>query len=246
MLSVDDRIGSGELYNLFKSYGIKVQKTRLEFGDMSWIGNGPNGECAVVVERKRILDLVQSMQSRRLSGHQLPGMALAFDYAYLLVEGFFGPDDDGRLLVNKQPQNLAYRALDSYLHTMEVKAGLIYRRTISPAETVACVVNLYRWWTEKRWDEHTSHEAVYAPAECGGGRRLLFKPRDISGSEKVLMQLPGVDAAAEQLSKKFKVPADISLFTRAEWAELKIKDKSGKFKRFGEARAERLWRFWHG
>lgn len=246
MLSIDDRIGSGELLEMFKTYGIKVQKTRLEFGDMCWTGNGPCGECVVAVERKKILDLVQSMQSRRLSGHQLPGMANAYDYAYLLVEGFWGPDDDGRLLVNKQPQSLSYRALDAYLTTLEVKAGLIYRRTISAAETVACVVDLYRWWTEKTWDEHTAHEAVYAPADGNNGRKMLFKPREVSGSEKVLMQLPGVDAGAQQLAKRFKVPNDIGLVAREDWPEIKIRDKSGKFKRIGEMRAERIWRFWHG
>src|ERR1044071_4618368 len=97
ILRIDDRIGSVELAPLFQSYGIKPIVCRLEFGDLDFVGRGPQGGCAIVVERKRINDLVSSIQSKRLSGHQTPGMARSYDYAYLIVEGIWRPAENDQL-----------------------------------------------------------------------------------------------------------------------------------------------------
>jgi len=79
VISLDDRTGSKELTPLFHPYGIPIEVKRLDFGDLAFEGNGPHGRCAVVIERKQITELVQAIESRRLSGHQLPGMADDYD-----------------------------------------------------------------------------------------------------------------------------------------------------------------------
>jgi len=116
-IDLDYRTGSGELEKLFLPYGIKVNRTKLEFGDLAFEGRGPHGACSIVIERKRITDLIQSMESRRLSGHQLPGMAERYDYCYLIVEGIWRPGQNGELEIRNgswstgHGRALSYRAV---------------------------------------------------------------------------------------------------------------------------------------
>src|SRR5262245_47664898 len=173
-IALDTRTGSRELAPLFLPYGIQPQLTKLEFGDLAFEGNGPHGRCAIVVERKQISELVASIQSRRLSGHQLPGMAEAYDYAYLIVEGMWTPGAEGEMQFGYGAMNrerfggswrpvhgkgILYRAVDNYLATLELHAGIIYRRTLDPLETVAVIVDLYHWWNDKQWQDHSAHLA---------------------------------------------------------------------------------------
>lgn len=222
MISLDCRTGSKELAPKFLPFGIQVQTATLPYGDLAFEGNGPSGRCSIVIERKRIEDLIASMQSRRLSGHQLPGMAETYDYCYLIVEGMWRPDQDGcvqtgwgRLdgsvhwgggwIYPKGKKPMHYRAIDNYLSTLELQAGVIVRRTLTADETVFVAVDLYHWWNDKQWSEHSAHVAVYAPADpkLGPGRRIHLAMREVSLCEKWAMQLPGIDAKARQVAQHF-------------------------------------------
>ena len=61
MILIDSRIGSAELAPLISTPNILCQ---LEFADFTFSGNGPAGQVAVGVERKTIMDLLQSMAKR--------------------------------------------------------------------------------------------------------------------------------------------------------------------------------------
>ncbi len=220
---LDTRAGSGELAPLFAPYGIKPLLCTLPFGDIEFEGQGPHGTCIIGIERKRISDLISSMQSKRLSGHQLPGMAERFDYAYLMVEGIFQPAPDGTLLIRTggwSPTKMSYRAVDSYLSTMELKCGMIYRRTCSDLETVAVIVSLYRWWRDKTWAEHRSHDVVYAPADLVDGRRFFLNRRKPNLVEAVAMQLPGIDQKARTVAKSFKTIAEMLSADAKTWGAI--------------------------
>ncbi len=235
MIKVDYRTGSKELAPLFADFDIRAETTTLEFGDFSFEGNGPTGKCSVVLERKTIGDLIQSMQSRRLSGHQLPGMADAYDYCYLLVEGIWGPNQEGGIQIGQGAfgptsyggrwvgsygQKLQYRAVDNYLATLELQAGVIYRRTLCAMETVFVIVDLYHWWNDKLWGEHSSHLGVYAPAVAKTGRtRLHLVTREIPLAEKWAMQLTGVDRRAQAIATHFGSARALANATEAQWRE---------------------------
>jgi ERCC4-type nuclease len=237
-ISLDYRTGSVELAPLFRPYGIQVETKKLDFGDLAFEGRGPRGRTAIVLERKRIEDLIQSIESKRLSGHQLPGMADAYDYCYVIVEGLWRPGAEGELLIGHggweresstfggrwtgSHGRLQYRAVDNYLATLELHAGVIYRRTLGPLETVAVVVDLYRWWTEKDWDAHSSHLAVYAPAVAKAGKgRFSLARRYVSYAEKMAMQLPELDAKARTVAEHFGSAKAMANATEAEWLEIK-------------------------
>lgn len=251
MIRLDYRTGSGELEPLFKQYGIKVEKTTLANGDFDWIGRGPKGvSVSVVVERKRLdSDLIQSMQSRRLSGKQLPGMCDEYDYGYLIVEGIWRVGADGAIEVPNGDNERSWRSLGvhsravhNYLMGLSFRAGLQPWKTSSPRETVSFIVDQYRMWTEKAWDAHKCHEAVYAPAYSNNGRRLQLTTRKIPVMEKILMQLPGLDSRAKQVAAHLTSEAGagwldyMNDMTVKQWADVKGVGKVG---------AKRIWEALH-
>ncbi len=223
-LRIDNRIGSVELAPLFQSYGIKPIMCRLEFGDLEFHGQGQYGTCVIAVERKRINDLISSIQSKRLSGHQLPGMARQYDYAYLIVEGVWRPASNGQLEIRSHGNwsqaysgQVTYRQIDNYLSTLEIKSGMIYRRTYNEVETVAVIVDLMRWW-DKPWDEHHSHDIKYQPADGPEGKRLrMVAPTQV---ELVARTLPGMDLKAKRVAKRFKSVKEMVMATEEDWCEI--------------------------
>ena len=239
MISIDNRTGSKELAPLFRPYGIPIEVRKLDFGDLAFEGNGPKGRCLIAIERKTITELVQSIESRRLSGYQLPGMADVYDYAYLVIEGIWRPGSQGELIVGHGTldhgrsfggtwspgygQGISYRAVDNYLATMELHAGVIFRRTLTPMETVVTVVDLFHWWNDKTWEKHSAHLAVYAPAVGEMGRsRLNLVRRDIPLAEKWAMQLRGVDSViAQRAAAQFGSALKLAVGLEEEWEEIK-------------------------
>ncbi len=221
MIVLDDRKGSGELLRFFRPFDVMVAASRLEYGDACWPGNGPTGDCLIGLERKRITDLVQSMRDRRLSGHQLPGLVETYEFVYLVVEGYFRPGDHGELEERRGKNDwrslgVMYREVDNHLSTLELKCGVIVRRTSTPQETVTLIVNLYKWWNDKTWDKHRSHRQVYAPTPEAlvTSRKVRFVSPETMirrkyGDSAVLVwkmaaQIPGLDAKAEKAAAYFR------------------------------------------
>ena len=116
------------------SGSIPVRVLRLEFGDVTFQGNGPDGECSVGIERKRLSDLLNSMLDRRLAGHQLRGLGNAYDFRYLIAEGVWRPGPHGEIeelvgrnwvpFYSREPGRpaVAYRQLQNFLTTLEFMA----------------------------------------------------------------------------------------------------------------------------
>src|SRR5258708_3403809 len=84
-----DRREAPALQEAVRATGIEMAVTELSFGDAMFLGKGPEGECSVGFERKKLDDLITSMKDRRLSGHQLRGCWQAYTFVYLLSEGIF-------------------------------------------------------------------------------------------------------------------------------------------------------------
>ena len=187
---LDNRIGSKELYTVFMAADVPVELTTLPFGDCAFMGNGPHGPVAIGVERKRVRDLLQSLMSGRLVGHQLPGLTQEYTMAWLVVEGMWrtGPNGEieirnGKGWVPAQPRVRA-DVLDAWLLSLELRGGIRYRRTFDATETVAFVRALKSWWG-KEWAEHKGHLALYAPPDAG----MLVKPSLV---RRWAAELPGV------------------------------------------------------
>ena len=135
------------------------------------------------------------------------------------------------------------RAINNYLMGLSLRAGMIVWRTGSEQETVSFVVDQYRMWTEKKWEEHTCHEQIYAPAgEDGRGRRMTLQPRRVPLREKVAAQLPGIDSKARAVGKWFKTTTQMVGAEEENWARLPWVGKDGKQRRLGKVVGGKVWR----
>jgi ERCC4-type nuclease len=163
--------GSAELSPLFQGkapYTIQEMKA----GDFAFSGHGPSGLVSVGVERKTLGDLIGSMQSGRLTSHQLPTMAEYYDYSFLLVEGGFRANPETGLLEEfrkggwENPRGggtrgLTFQTIDHFLTTISLHGVRILRAT-SYTQTVQTVVSLYDYF-QTPWEKHKSFKAFHNP-----------------------------------------------------------------------------------
>jgi len=188
MILVDDRVGSKELLPLFPHNMATL--TRLEYADLAFTGCGPDGvPYNIGVERKTIRDLVNSMISGRLSGHQLPGLLNSYHVVYLVVEGIYRPGDDGALELWGRSgwytltPVVMYDAVINFCNTLAVVTWVHVFQTGTDRETVKLVRALERWW-EKEYEKHSSHIRSRTPETV-----YLFKP---TFKQTVAASLPGI------------------------------------------------------
>jgi ERCC4-type nuclease len=179
MISIDDRENprdnpSLDLQPLIESLGVKTKLDHLPYGDYCFVGNGPAGPgmAFVGVERKRIKDLLSSMRTGRLHGHQLPGMTGHYDFCYLIVEGIVRRNPENGLLemgvsgswreVTVGSSRFMADTLEHFLCTTELTQVTV-RRTSGARESAEQLVSLYHYWNNKLWSEHKSLKVIYTP-----------------------------------------------------------------------------------
>lgn len=225
MMLIDDRVGSVELAPYFRPYGTDVVVSRLDIADVKFVGNGPDGDVDVGIERKRLTDLLACIRDRRLSGFQLvgdesqPGLLESFDYVYLVVEGIYRPGLHG-ILEQRESREwrpvyagskaMMYSEMDNFLNSLELRAvtrigePLRVHRTGTIAETACWLNDLYGNWVLKTWKEHKAHQDIYYRVPEQRSRKLGFvKPKN-NPLVKMIAQLDGVHSKAYEVAKRFK------------------------------------------
>lgn len=243
MLLVDSRAGSKELIEPLEARGLEVVEIQLESGDVAFEGRGEGGTPVQIgIEVKKLPDLVSSMRTGRLEGHQLIGMRGAevgqeplYDFAYLLIEGT-PLVHNGRLMERRfkrgrpelVPMKGAFSAAELFkrLHVLQLRGGLTPIWSTSLDTTVLQLEMLYRVWTDKNLDEHTSHLAIYnAPPLV-----------PISDTRRALAALPGIgferSAAAQRVFGSVHRAINA---TAREWAAVSINNR-----KLGMAAAEKI------
>lgn len=234
VITVDDREGSAQLAPLLRAKGLPVTVSRMAYGDISFLGVGPEGEPVPIgIEVKSVRDVLQCITNGRFAGHQLPGLVQTYKQVYLLMEGQWRPDPkDGRLEVRHGhghgggqwidatvgQRRFMYKDLLSWLCTISIKGGIKIERCCDWGEAILFISTLYRWWEGKKgegWNEHESHLAlnVAGDADFYRDHALLVRP---SLLRRVAKELPGVGVdksaamAACFSSVQALVEADIS------------------------------------
>jgi len=253
MILIDSRAGSKELVKPLAAMGLPVEETMLDYGDLAFLGRGENGKKVFVgIEHKKLPDLVQSLTNDRLAGHQLPGMLGMFDRCWLIVEGEWDHDPEGRVTMFKAKRKRSSKrlrgsplavALEQRLLTLEIRGGLHVRCCPTQHDTVRFLCGLYRFWTDKDLDEHKSHLAIHAPDLDRG---LLIPMSDF---RRVIAQIPCIGLRTSAAVEKYFWDADknegsfrrMMLATEAEWAEIEtINEKTLKPRRIGASRAKQI------
>lgn len=209
-IQIDNRKGSAELQPHISA---PTTLARLEFADFAFLGNGPDSPVSIGIERKALRDLVSSIISGRLSGHQLIGLMNSYDYVYIVVDGPFKTGNDGYIRVPQGRKNWAAltvgskpvpRALlDSYLNSLLVTCGIYHEFLWTNKLTGQWLTSLYKWW-QKPWSSHKAHLGFHTPPP----KKTMFKKptlvhRMIKEIDKV-----GWDKGLA-ISKKFSSIAEI-------------------------------------
>jgi len=215
MITLDDRTGSVDLLPYFPSGTARLG--RLGFGDASFVGKGKDDIPVMVgVERKTLSDLVGSLESGRFSGHQLPGLLASYNTVYLVIEGI---GRVSRELVEVRQKGewrslgVSELALDNFLNTLEVMAGVIIRQTNTPQRTAYLIRHLYQWW-DKGWDSHKSHLVFYDPRPT----LTITKPGLV---RRIAKELPGIGwTRSGPVSKHFGSVREMVLADHQQWEEI--------------------------
>jgi len=221
MILVDDRTGSAEIAPFLSSPNVVC---RLPFADFAWSGFGPTGPVDVGVERKSLLDLLQSMSSGRLSGHQLVGLTQHYDWVFLLVEGVWRADRRNGMLMRvgakgkwipaaQGSRRFMARDVWAFFHSLSIICGLQVVTTGSRWETARWLDASHGWWS-KGWEKHKSHLQFHRQERFAH----LTKP---SLATRVWSQFEGIGwDKARKLAAHFPSMDSIMAATREELEEV--------------------------
>lgn len=259
-VQVDFRRGSGELIPYLESLGLAIVKTKMNFGDMAFLGNGLDDqgeECLypIGVERKALPDFISSVISGRLAGHQLTGLLNSYKETWVVVEGDWRiSDKTGHVQVlqweklpgGKKPKKkvwadietytdhaLSYQEFENMIVTLEMKGGVRIRQTRDKMGTCKFIKALHHWWTDKSWVNHRSHLKFHSQF---ADKNLLVPP---SYCREMAAVLPGVGFEKSGEVAKFfhDVPALMSMADLEIWAMIPG---------IGKVLAERIRDVWTG
>lgn len=252
---VDSRVGSKELLGALRKSGIDARSTVLDAADFCFEGNGPDGACQVGIERKALNDLVGSLRSGRLQGmsteagqeSQLVRLHNTYDFVWLLVEGLYGTDSKGRFVAGAVgrrtvPGGFSEDSLEKALLSLDLRGGMRIKQTTNMAQSVRWLVSLFRSFTDKEWDKHTTLLTMIRPERAVG-----IKP--ISAFRLAVMDLcPGIGIAASRAVEKYCAfggdagHASITVMLNmplSAWENLEIETPAGP-RRLGTAKAFRV------
>ena len=202
-LLIDPRAGSIDLVKYVK---VPAEVTTLKFADVSFMGRGPGDAIwSIGIERKKIRDLIGSMESGRLSGHQLIGLTDFYHVVYILVEGIFRVRDGELEVVSgknrwmpvggpRRRRVYSYREVANYLNSLAIMAGVHIWFTQNEQMSGDWIRSTYFWW-QKPWEEHRSH-LKFQEAPDMPKRMRFTKPGLV---QRVLKEFEGVgwDRAGE-------------------------------------------------
>jgi ERCC4-type nuclease len=186
MLTVDNRRGFGKggpagFIELLGRCGLSTQLGRMPFGDIRFLGSGPEGMPVTVgIEVKSIHDILHCITDGRFAGHQLPGMMATYEQPWLLVQGQWRARRQDGLLQYLSPsyqwrdahvgsRKFMYRDLMAWMLTVRTKVGIEVEYVADWEHAAIWIASLYAWWTRGKrmagedkvgWDTHTSHQAV--------------------------------------------------------------------------------------
>lgn len=240
MILVDRRVGSNDLLAPLKAAGFEAQLVELEYGDIAFEGKGPNGTTLNIgIELKVLGDLINSLRTGRLAGHQLPGLLKTYDYAWLLVEGQWRGNAAGQVTTQKRrgiwaavPGKMSASELDKQILTLEMCGGLHVFHASTRADTLRFLGNLYHWWTDRSLDNHTSHLSLHlAPS--------VFA---LSPFRAAVCSWPGIGVkTSKAVEQKFKTLRSAAAAPVEEWAQITTGDR-----KLGKKTAERVVKFLRG
>lgn len=212
MLLVDSRVGSKDLIQPLVELHAPVQETTLDAGDVALL-NETNGQM-LLIERKRVGDLLRVIADGRFVSEQLPKMEQqSHGRPWLVVEDEWKRGDSGELLlfgwrggkpvwepVTWGRQNgWRYDEVRHWLLSAMTTLAVVVAMTRSREETAELLVGLHRWWSKPA---HKTAGSIYTPKLSG-----LAAP---SLTRRFAALLPGVgQEKSAAVADEFGSPLDM-------------------------------------
>lgn len=240
MILVDAATGSWELQSLIRKQGINCDKTHLDSADACFEGQGPEGTVLVGIERKRLQDALDCIDTGRLGGFQLPKMRRMYKFRFVVIEGQWKPDRSGVLLeAHVQADHkvywgdqryggkrVMYAKLRRYLFSITM-AGAHVLYTTDIAHTAYDICELYHWFA-KPWRQHTSMQQMYTgyawDAEVKQSEELVMIPTLDRRPSLVRRWAASLDGIGVKLSadaeRVFRTPRALADADEADWLNI--------------------------
>lgn len=247
MLLLDQNVGhtptqtraerAGTMVRDLRRLGVPTALARLEFGDASFQGWGPDREeVPVGIELKTVGGLLGDMVSGRFAGHQLPGMQRMYRYRYLVVEGAMRPSiSDGMLEVPRGPDHwwspsprIMFIDFMKWLDDIRLRAGFHVWHTWTQQETLHFVASEYLGW-RKPWEQHRGL-CHFNEGQPGGV--VLMRPPSLL--RLWARDLPGIGwDRSEAAERHFRTPLQMAQAPESEWRTIPG---------IGKITASRVWK----
>ena len=224
-INIDDRSGSANLFPFFPKNTAKL--THLEYGDFSFIGNGPDGiPITVGIERKAIHDALNSMSSGRMQAVQIPGLIASYNVIFIIIEGIYRPDPDNGIIqiyrahkwmpLEHGKRRWMYTELQHFLTTLTMICNFHVERTSREEETAKLVLSLYQWFTKKEWSKHKSHLAMRS--EQLTNVATIYRPGIV---QRMARQIDGIgEDRCVEVGKVFKTPREMCNAEEKDWLKI--------------------------
>lgn len=227
MILIDYRKGSKELAPYIHN---NHEIATLDYGDVSFVGMGDNEPAFVCVERKVIGDLVQSMSSGRLSGHQLVGMLEKYTHIYLLVEGIWRPNPKTGIVETLHGKKwksiwpgarIKARNIYNFINNLMLRCGVyLLPFTDNVQQSSYLIDSLYDSW-QIPWKDHRSHLKFHRQdVKPKTKKAILLRPP--TSFERIVSGISGVGfSRATLLEKHFRTPLELSLASEKQLTDIK-------------------------
>lgn len=241
MILVDKAVGSFELQSLIQRQGIRCEKAALDAADACFEGMGPEGQVLIGVERKKVQEALDCIDTGRLGGFQLPKMRRMYRFRFVLIEGTWRPNvktgflermivkPDGKVWWTDElggGGKAMYHKLRRYLFSVTMAgAHVLYTQDI--LHTAFDITELYHWF-QKPWHKHESMNQMYSgkawDTQVKQSEELVMIPTIDRRPSLVRQWAADINGVGVKLSadaeRVFKTPLALATADETEWMDV--------------------------
>lgn len=237
MIVVDKAVGSFELQTLIQRYGVPCEKVALDAADAAFEGHGPSGPTMIGVERKKVQEALDCVETGRLGGFQMMKMRKMYGFRFVIIEGQWKPwpahgslmqghpKPDGTVWwTEKGPRGKveSYAKLRRYLFSLTM-AGAHVMYTHDILHTAYDICELYHWF-QKPWDSHTSMQQVFSGHYGAAPQELAMIPTITSRPSVTRLWALALEGIGQKMSadieRAFPSPRALANADESEWVRV--------------------------
>jgi hypothetical protein len=163
---------------------------------------------------------------------------------WLLVEGLYTTDSKGKFVklerhgnLRQIPGGFSEDSLEKSLLSLDLRGGLRIKQTANQSQSVRWLATLFRSFTDKEWDQHTTLKTMIRPERMTG-------PHPVSAFRLAVMDVcPGIGLAASKAVEKWcsagtlrERLVQMTEMTLADWEMLEVLTPAGP-RKLGTAKA---------